>query len=360
MQSINIIKKHWSAFLPAAAAILTLVLLTASSTFAGSATWKASPATNDWNTASNWTPRTVPNGPADTATFVRSNQTDVLVTADIEVNSIVFNPRASAFTIDFPLQATLTITGVGITNNSGIVQNFAPSSGNTFITFLNSATAGSLTAFTNNGAITFGGTSTADNAAFTNNGQVNFVNTSTAGDATFTNNSVLIFDNSSTAGNGTFTNPVGLIVFRSDNPVVGNVPTGGNGAFTNQDAGLTVVDAGTGGDATFINNGGAVSGAFGAETLFQDTGDAGNATLIANGGLDGGDGGSIQFAAASTGGTARVEVFDNGNLDISRHDAPSLTTGSIAVWPVFQQRQSPACRRSRLEAQCECRRPFQL
>src|SRR5438067_5046585 len=151
------------------AAILTLVLSTASSSFAGSATWKASPATNDWNTASNWTPRTVPNGPADTATFVRSNQTDVLVTADIEVNSIVFNPRASAFTIDFPLGApTLTISGVGITNNSGIVQNFAPSSGNTFITFLHSATAGSLTAFTNNGAVTFGDTSTADNSTFTN------------------------------------------------------------------------------------------------------------------------------------------------------------------------------------------------
>jgi len=311
-------------------AILTLVLSTASSSFAGSATWKASPVTNDWNTASNWTPRTVPNGPADTATFVRSNQTDVLVTTDIEVNGIVFQPRASAFTIDFPLNApTLTISGVGITNNSGIVQNFAPSSGNTFITFLNSATAGSLTAFTNNGNITFAGTSTADNSTFTNNGQVNFVNTATAGDATFTNNAVLIFDNSSTAGNGTFTNPGGIIVFRSDNPVVGNVPTGGNGAFTNQDAGFTVVDADTGGDATFINNGGAVSGAIGGETLFQDTGDAGNATLIANGGVDGGEGGSIQFATVSTGGTVQVEVFGNGNLDISRHDAPGLTTGSI-------------------------------
>ncbi|PYK68578.1 MAG: hypothetical protein DME45_06630 [Verrucomicrobia bacterium] len=319
-----------STFLALAVSVLTLLLSTASSSLAGSATWKVSPATGDWFTAANWTPRTIPNGPGDTATFASSNQTDVLVTTDIEVNGIVFKPRASAFTIDFPLGApTLIITGVGITNNSGIVQNFAPSSGNTFITFLNSATAGSLTAFTNNGAITFGGTSTADNAAFTNNGQVNFVNAATAGDAAFTNNALIIFENSSTAGNGTFINPGGLIIFRSDNPVVGNVPTGGNGAFTNQDAGFTVVDAGTGGDATFINNGGAVSGAFGAETLFQDTGDAGNATLIANGGLDGGDGGSIQFATASTGGTAQVEVFGNGNLDISRHDAPGLTTGSI-------------------------------
>ena len=68
-------------------------------------------------------------------------------------------------------------------------------------------------------------------------------------------------------------------------------------------------------------------GGIAGETLFQDTGDAGNATLIANGGTGGGDGGSIQFATASTGGTARVEVFGNGNLDISRHNAPGVTTG---------------------------------
>src|SRR6266550_5934954 len=99
MQSINIIKKHWSAFLPAAAAILTLVLLTASSTFAGSATWKVSPTTDDWNTAANWTPRTVPNGPLDTATFASSRQTGVFFASDTEVNGIVFKPGASAFTI---------------------------------------------------------------------------------------------------------------------------------------------------------------------------------------------------------------------------------------------------------------------
>jgi hypothetical protein len=80
------------------------------------------------------------------------------------------------------------------------------------------------------------------------------------------------------------------------------------------------------------NNGAAVSGAFPGETLFNP-GDAGNATLIANGGLDGGGGGLIVFSSAdggvSTGGTARVEVFGNGTLDISQQSAPGLTTGSI-------------------------------
>ncbi len=38
---------------------------------------------------------------------------------------------------------------------------------------------------------------------------------------------------------------------------------------------------------------------------------------------------SFNIALGSTGGTARVEVFGNGNLDISQHDLPGVTTGSI-------------------------------
>ncbi len=334
MQSINIIKRQWSALLPSAAAILTLVLSTASSTFAGSATWKASPATDDWNTAANWTPAIVPNGPADTATFARSNQTGVFITLDTEVNGIVFNPRASAFTIasEPTLEPTLTISGMGVTNNSGIVQNFVVSPGGAQMFFSNSATAGSLTAFTNTGTITFGGTSTAGNATFTNNNLVNFFNTSTAGDATFTNNSVLRFEESSTAGNGTFTNnggTGGFVVFSGIPDIIS--PTAGDSTFTNSDGGFIVFNSGIAGNATLTNNGAAVSGAIPSETIFNP-GDAGNATLIANGGLDGGDGGLIVFSSAggvSTGGTARVQVFGNGKLDISQQSASGLTTGSI-------------------------------
>jgi len=329
MQSINIMKRHWWALLPSAAAILTLVLSTASSTFAGSATWKAN-ADGNWNNASNWNPATVPNGPADTATFARSNETFLASEFDIEVNGIVFNPRASAFTI-IELFNTMFITGVGITNNSGIMQTFAPGPG--VIIFDHSATAGSLTLYDNRGSVLFGGTSTADHATFTNLGLVDFGNTSTAGNATFNNIGVITFDGDSTAGNGTFTNSdSGFINFAPP------APTAGNGTFTNtggvvseRGGGFIVFNAGTAGNATFTNNGGAVSGAFPGETLFNP-GDAGNATLIANGGLGGGDGGLIVFSSAggvSTGGTARVEVFGNGNLDISQHTASGLTTGSI-------------------------------
>src|SRR5437764_9423301 len=112
-------------------AMLLLLPLTVSSTFANSPTWKTNPATGDWNHAANWTPRTIPNGPSDTATFATSNTTNVFLSANTEVNGIVFNAGASAFTIiSAPLsQGTvqLTIGGVGITNNSGITQNFVAS-----------------------------------------------------------------------------------------------------------------------------------------------------------------------------------------------------------------------------------------
>src|SRR6266480_3470962 len=196
------------AFLPSAAAILTLLFSTASSSFAGSATWKASPANGEWFTVNNWVQGTIPNGPGDTATFASSNRTSIDIAFNVEVNGIVFNPGASAFTIASNPAAVpeITISGVGITNNSGIVQHFVVNRGAAQILFLNSATAGSLTDFTSFGTITFGGTSTAGSATFTNNALLNFTNTATAGDATFTNNSVLIFDGDSTAGNGTFNN----------------------------------------------------------------------------------------------------------------------------------------------------------
>ena len=225
------------AFLPSAAAILTFLLSTATSSFAGSATWKANAANAEWFTANNWVQGTIPNSPGDTATFGSSNRTSIDIAFSVEVNGIVFNPGASAFTIASNPAGVpeITISGVGITNNSGIVQHFVVNRGAAQIMFLNSVTAGSLTDFTSFGTMTFGGTSTADNATFTNNAFLNFTNTATAGDATFTNNSTLIFDGDSTAGNGTFNNGTlntsgGFIQFGE---VTSDAPTAGNGIFTN-------------------------------------------------------------------------------------------------------------------------------
>ena len=314
------------AFLPSATAILTLVLATASGSFAGNATWAARPATGNWSTPGNWTPATVPNGPNDTATFATSNTRFVAPEGATQVNGIVFNPGASRFTIAL-LTTTLTISGVGITNDSGSTQNFAPGPGG--IDFTNSATAGgSDVVFTNAGNVQFFNTSTAGNATFTNNGAVKFFDTSTAGDATVTNNAEVLFQASSTAGNSTFTNEFGIVIF-SDKATGGDATfINAGGAVSGTGGGFTVFDAGsTAGNAIVTTNGATVSGAFNGENLFE--GDAGDATLIANGGSNGGGGGFIQYRLGSTGGTARVEVFGNGTLDISQHDAPGVTTGSI-------------------------------
>src|SRR5207247_149126 len=61
-------------------------------------------------------------------------------------------------------------------------------------------------------------------------------------------------------------------------------------------------------------------------TTFLDSATADNATLIASGVFRGG---FILFSGDSTGGTARVEVFGIGGLDISGHNPPGVTVGSI-------------------------------
>src|SRR5919204_6148417 len=108
-------------------AALTVVLTQVA--YAGSATWLASPPTGNWNHAANWTPATVPNGPSDTATFATSNTTGVSISANTEVNSIVFNAGASAFSITARPTLTLTVSGAGIANNSGVTQNFVAAVG---------------------------------------------------------------------------------------------------------------------------------------------------------------------------------------------------------------------------------------
>lgn len=256
---------------------------------AGSATWNLNPTSGDWLTASNWTPATVPGGPTDTATFGVSNITSIsnlnYVYPGTEVNGIVFDPGASAYTITISGGFSFfALSGVGITNNSGSLQNFATGSflsNDGEISFTNNATAGSLTAFTNDGGDCGNG----------GPGFTTFSGTSSAGSGTFTNK-----------GTGCSEAP------------------GGSTSFS---------DAASAANGTFINYGSfsCTYGPFcGGQTLFYGTSTAGNATLIANSDEEGG---AIFFWYDSTGGTARVEVFGSGNLDISAHNAPGLTVGSI-------------------------------
>ncbi len=121
--------------------------LTAAS--AGSATWAFTPASGDWNTAANWVPATVPNDPADVATFDVTRIAHLTLSASVQVDSLVFNPGATGYTIVLgtsPTSITLTIGGAGIVNNSGIVQNFVVNSlPSNQINFTGSAKAGVMT-----------------------------------------------------------------------------------------------------------------------------------------------------------------------------------------------------------------------
>jgi autotransporter-associated beta strand protein len=391
-------------------AILLLLLSSTSSTFADSANWKMRPATGDWNHAANWTPPTIPNGPLDTATFASSNTTGVSISANTEVNGIMFNAGASAFTITAGPTLTLTVSGAGITNNSGIAQEFVAATDingtqHGTIQFTNGATAGNGTRITDSGpeasdapgGITqffdsssagnagirntigsgggFGGggtefydNSNAGNAGFFNAGGrtfIRFFGNSTAGSGDFFNGGTVSFFDGSNAGNGTFSTNngdvncqpcAGHVVF-ADTSTAGNgaftyagAETGdgtpsftsfsgsssaGNGTFTcspgfegGEGSSVGFGDASTADNATFTLEG-ATDISSGGGVLFGGAATAGNATLIANGGSGGGGGGRIEFLSDSSGGQARLKVFGNGNLDISRHNAPGVSVGSI-------------------------------
>jgi autotransporter-associated beta strand protein len=279
--------KNRSLSLPALLPAVLLLFLTNQPAYCADGTWVANPVDNNWNNPANWSSGTVPSV-FDTATFATSAQKSVTVTDFSAVGAISFNPGADAFTITYQLPDYFSIEGIGITNLSAVIQSFilkAPTVEDNnagVVIFYFGATAGSQTSFTceaspkNDGAI----------AGLEFQG-------GTAGAAT-------IHD-------------------------LGANIAGGAGGRTD-----FYYDDGSAENSTITNDGGSVVGAGGAGTAFQlsrPTG--GNATLIANGGTNGGDGGSFVFADGSLGGTARLEVFGNGFMDLSRHIGPSFTIGSI-------------------------------
>lgn len=311
---------------PLALVLFAFLLLTSHFGFAGSATWNLNPTSNDWNTAANWTPATVPNDPADIATFDVSSVTTISLEY-VDLSGIIFNPGASAFTIVGSLG--IDFYGAGITNNSGVVQTLGAVSGlYSEINFHNSSSAGEKTILYQSGAplddntlILFHDTSSAGSATIINYGNVaspfggtDFYDSSTAANAKIFNRSgngpVTFFHGSSKAGSAT-------IVCEAGNPYAAQLYFG---------------DSSSAEDATIVVNG-APPGLYdyAAGSFFEGTSTAGNATLIINGGTNGGPGGTLTFYLGSLGGTARVELFGNGTLNMSYLGAPAgISIGSLA------------------------------
>lgn len=180
-----------------------ILLFAAKSGYAGNATWNNNPANGDWNTATNWTPNTVPGG-SDIATFNSSNITDIAVSQNSDILEILFNPGASSFTYTVSHFNIFTFTIVGVVNNSGLTQEFisdVDAQGNPgFINFAGNSVAGSQTLFTARPGTLPNG----------NTGFVAFLDFASAGEAEVTNEGATssgllggqtIFFSSSTAGN---------------------------------------------------------------------------------------------------------------------------------------------------------------
>ena len=64
---------------------------------AGTAQWSAPGPSGNWNSALDWTPEMIPNGPGDSAVFGFSKATrPVSTSADTQIGKLTFNPDRAA------------------------------------------------------------------------------------------------------------------------------------------------------------------------------------------------------------------------------------------------------------------------
>ena len=336
---------------------------------AGSATWNQNPTNGDWNTATNWTPQTVPNSTTDIATFDASNVTDVSINfgSVINLDSAVFNSGAPAYTITLDV-SNLILNGTGFVNNSGSVQSvFIPEQDNLVggLFLFNSATAGNMVSYSSvGGFFDFEDFSSAGSAAFdVSSGSLQaimaFQNSSTAGDAVINASTLtdIEFFDSTTGGNATLNlSSAASVSFPGSanaehmtvNCIGGNQSLGSavflEGHSTAAEGTFSAVGATTIGEhggyielgneatadhATFI-----IGGALGARLdsgilVFLQTATAANASITANGGVNGSLGGLVVFADKSKGGKASITLNGNSELDISDRTT-GVTIGSLA------------------------------
>ncbi len=297
-------------------------------------------------------------------TFDLSSTTLVALTASAtEVAEIDFNPGASRFHINTsPVShdVTLTISGAGVVNNSGVPQTFligpTRSGGvlNAFFVFENNATAGTNVTYIAHGAhrdgsngsgASFHQNSTAGSATFFAEGATHGLDVGGGGFAFYDNASAAtanftvrgsknkgfggyaVFDDNSTAADATFTlNPggrsnqeSGSVGFRG-NATAGNARFTLNGATAITAAEVSFTDAATAGNGFFLCKGGVDSGGLGGHLTFYGsdftglTTTAGNSKIILEGGkVSGAYGASVSLGTASTGGQARIVARSGEN-----------------------------------------------
>src|SRR5262249_12012506 len=272
--------------------------------------WTAPPPNpKEWTQGTNWSSN--PAVPDNVATFTNNGAaTSVAISNSASINTIQFTAAAPAYSFTIN-GATFSINGAGIANSSA----FAPSFTNNFFMFFNSGTAA--------------------NAAITNNGSISFLGSSSAGSSTIINSgsgSLISFSDTSTAGSATITTNGGALTQFTSNT------NGGNARFI-ANAGGTVDFSGTSGP---LSNGritaGSIEGAgtysIGSNELTVGSNDL-STTLsgsIQDGGargslVDEGSGQLTLTGSSNIGGTLTVvSGFGSGGLTIS---GGSFTVGSF-------------------------------
>jgi outer membrane autotransporter protein len=311
------------------AAVACGLLLSVGESQAVDRVWNLFPGTNDWNTDGNWTPADFPNTPlpdpvvTDTAVFGASTIVTPNVSATVRIEGIRFDPNAPAYTITNSALASISISGTGITNNSGLTQTIT-NSGGAFINFLGAAvTAGTNVVINNSGGA---------------GGRINFTTGANAGSATINNifaGSRTLFSESN-AANSTINN-IGTST-RTSFTLTG---TAGNATITNSGASslIVFVDTASGGTASLVNANataiidisqltnagmtvGSIAGAAGVGgNLFLGSknlavGGNGTSTLfsgvIQDGGLGGGAGGSLTKVGGGTLTLTGANIYTGG------------------------------------------------
>jgi autotransporter-associated beta strand protein len=280
-------------------------LLAAIPARAQDATWQLNPGTPDYNTATNWTPATVPTG---TAFFGATNVPNLTFSsAATIVGGWTFNAGAPAYTFTLGANA-LFFNGAGIVINAGSATISTLSS----VNFLGSSSAGSAVINAANSAVIgFNGTSTAANAVINNDGRVNLGDQAGLGSATIANTGLVNFQIQSRGDNATINNGAfGAVTFR-------DTSTAGNATITNNNISSSVefLNSSSAGNAVLTNSLGRLS--------FADTSTAGNATVITN------FGGTTLFTGSSTGGNAAFTTRAGGVFDVSGLTSIGMTAGSI-------------------------------
>jgi autotransporter-associated beta strand protein len=267
----------------------SLMFLIPTVTYAIKAEWDLDPMSADWNTAANWKENKVPNGTADIATFGVSHKPNVSISENTEVDGIMFT-AFEIYTITANPGKTLTISGTGITNNSGIRQVFKSAGGGVDmgtggrIEFTKNASAGinGFYFYHNNGATVSGGSG-----------------------------GVTAFSGNSHAANGDFINDGGTV-------------DGAGG-------GSTIFSDTSHADSAFLFATGGINGGKGGTILFQgeSDGDKSQVAVFGNGSLDLSNHEAGPFTIGSLEGDGRVFVGSGVSLAIGSNNMDTTFSGVI-------------------------------